>query len=141
MKTCMKLKSRLVAVATLLLVASTGTSHAGLVLNGRGLELVEEGGIFDRGNLSARGAEFATPSLANPAHTIPHLNDRTYGNGTSWLADGVNANGHAFAGIAFGETLTTVNSIAFGRDNLGGFSDRTLGLYTLQVHAGCQPRD
>ena len=139
MKTCMKLKSRLVAVATLLLVASTGTSHAGLVLNGRGLELVEEGGIFDRGNLSSRGAEFATPSLANPAHTIPHLNDRTYGNGTSWLADGVNANGHAFAGISFGETLTTVNSIAFGRDNLGGFSDRTLGLYTLQYTQVANP--
>ena len=142
MKTCMKLKSWLVAVATLLLVASTGTSHAGLVLSGGGLVLVEEGGTFDAGNLSAGGAAFATPSFpAPPAHTIDNLNDLTYGNSSSWLADGVNANGDAFAGITFGATLKTVNSIAFGRDNLGGHSDRTLGLYTLQYTQFANPQN
>jgi hypothetical protein len=118
MKTCTKLGSWLVVVATLLLVASTGTSHAGLVLSGGGLVLVEEGGTFDAGNLSAGASPFATPSHAASAHTIPHLNDLTYGNNNSWLAAGVNANGDAFAGITFGATLKTVNSIAFGRDNL-----------------------
>jgi len=68
MKTCMILKSWLVAVATLLLVASTGTSHAGLALNGGGLVIIEEGGIFGTGTLSASGVAFATPSGVLPSH-------------------------------------------------------------------------
>ena len=51
MNTCMILKSWLVAVGTLLLVAPTGTPHAGLALKGGGLVLIEEGGMFGAGTL------------------------------------------------------------------------------------------
>ncbi|MBK8285974.1 MAG: choice-of-anchor D domain-containing protein [Ahniella sp.] len=63
-----------------------------------------------------------------PAHSIAHLTDGQYGNDFSWVND-VPA---PFAGVALGASRS-VNQIAFGRDNTGGFSgDRTFGVFTLQ---------
>jgi hypothetical protein len=55
------------------------------------------------------------------------LNDGLYGNEHSWIND-IPA---PFAGVSLGASIT-VGYIAFGRDNTGVFTDRTLGLYTLQ---------
>lgn len=127
--------SRLAAVrrAALLLLGiffAAGSANAGLVLSGGGLTLVEEGGSIAPGNLAATGTAFAKDLLPGyPAsHTIPGLNDQLPGNSKSWIGESIDT----FAGIRFGATPVPVSSIAFGRDNTGGFTDRTPGLYTLQ---------
>lgn len=109
-------------------VASTG-----LTLSGGGLRLVEEGPVLASApmNLARQpgAAPFVIDSLAgSPIHSYLNLTDGLYGNSNSWIG---NSGSPAFAGVRFGG-LYSVSSFAFGRDNLGQFSDRTLGLYTLQ---------
>jgi parallel beta-helix repeat protein len=113
--------------------------HAGVVLSGGGLTLVEEGGTIASGNLAASGTAFAKDLLPGfPAHTISNLNDQLFGNGESWIGNSTGT----FAGISLGATPVTISSIAFGRDNtIGGFTDRTLGLYTLQYTTQPNPTD
>ncbi len=95
---------------------------------------VEEGGTMDAaGNLAlaSKGAvAFAKDLLPGyaPTHTIPNLNNGTYGNSSSWIGNSLNS----FCGINLGATPVTVGGLAFGRDNTGGFTDRTLGTYTVQ---------
>ena len=110
--------------------ALSASAHAGVVLSGGGLTLVEEGGGIAPGNLAATGAAFAKDVLPGYAsHQIPNLNDHLFGNAESWIG---NTTG-TFAGVSFGATAVQVSSIAFGRDNNnGGLTDRTLGTYTLQ---------
>jgi predicted outer membrane repeat protein len=109
---------------------STGPAGADVVLSGGGLTLVEEGGVIAPGNLAATGTAFAKDllDLDNSPHTISGLNDQQFGNSSSWIGE----TSGTFAGISLGATPTSVSSIAFGRDNNVGFSDRTLGVYTLQ---------
>jgi len=109
------------------------TTSSGLTLSGGGLTLVEEGpfGGSAPTNLARLpgAAPFVIDSLAGyPIHDFSHLNDGTYGNANSWIG---NSGSPGYAGIRFGG-LFTISSFAFGRDNLGTFNDRTLGLYTLQ---------
>ena len=101
--------------------ASTGT-----------LQLVEQGGSLDAANNLARAAgavAFAKDVLQGYAvHTIPHLNDGLYSNNYSWIGNSLNS----YCGISFGASPKTVRGIAWGRDNTGTYSDRTLGTYTVQ---------
>ncbi len=112
--------------------ASSVTS-AGIVLSGGGLSLVEEGpfGGAPPMNLARQpgSVPFVIDSLAGyPIHDFLHLNDGAYGNSFSWIG---NSGSPGYAGIRFSAT-NAVSSIAFGRDNTGGFADRALGTYTLQ---------
>jgi hypothetical protein len=125
------------AVAAVVLMASP--ARAVVTLSGGGLVLAEQGGTFDASNVA--GASFGAipfsssdlgPEISQPFHVAANLNDETYGNSFSWI--GGNTNPFApqiFAGVAL-DGAFTLQSIAFGRDNLGSFGDRSLGLYTLQ---------
>ncbi|HEX2750428.1 MAG TPA: lamin tail domain-containing protein, partial [Verrucomicrobiales bacterium] len=114
-----------------------------VVLTGGGLALAEEAGSMDAANdlaLASKGAvAFAKDLLGNgayaPTHTIPNLNNGTYGNASSWIGDTANS----FCGISLGATPVTLRSIAFGRDNTAGFTDRSLGLFTLQYTTVANP--
>ena len=113
--------------------ATSAATSSGIVLTGGGLSLVEEGpfGGAPPMNLARQpgSVPFVIDSLAGyPIHDYLHLNDGSYGNSYSWIG---NSGTPGYAGIRFGDS-NTITSIAFSRDNLGTFSDRTLGTYTLQ---------
>lgn len=114
------------------------TAHAVVTLSGGGLVLAEQGGTFAPNNVagaSLGAIPFSSsdlgPQLGIPFHIAANLNDETYGNSNSWIGGDVNPYPAPFAGVALDGSFT-LQSIAFGRDNLGAFGDRTLGLYTLQ---------
>lgn len=115
---------------TCLLLLCTHGAHAALSLSGGGLALIAEGGTLPADNLAEGGTPFAKDVIAGfpNLHSIAHLNDRNYGNGKSWIGGSTGS----FSGISLGDAPVTLNGFAFGRDNTGGFTDRTLGLYTLQ---------
>lgn len=100
----------------IVLVQQSGTQTAAT-----NLALAANGGTAIAKDLLGNGS-FA------PTHTIPNLNNGTYGNPSSWIGNSANW----ACGISFGATLKTVASIAFGRDNTNTFADRTNGTYTLQ---------
>ncbi|HEX2751096.1 MAG TPA: hypothetical protein VHM91_24015, partial [Verrucomicrobiales bacterium] len=94
------------------------------------LTLVTTGGTMGAGNIGLTSTAFAKDLLGGgsfPAHSIPHLNDGIYGNPNSWIGDSESS----FAGLNFNGSFT-VNHVAFGRDNTGGFADRAGGTYLLQ---------
>jgi hypothetical protein len=112
---------------------TAATTSSGLVLSGGGLTLVEEGppGGTVPMNLARQpgAAPFVINSLSGfPIHNFIGLTDGVYGNNNSWIGDSGNP---GYAGVRFGG-LSAISGLAFGRDNTGGFSDRTLGLYTVQ---------
>ena len=112
----------------------------GLILKGGGLKLIGEGpvgGVVPANLARAPGATpFVIDSLAGYAiHDYLHLNDGVYGNANSWIG---NSGSPGYAGIKLGG-LHTVHSIAFGRDNTGQLTDRTLGTYTLQYTSVALP--
>ena len=95
------------------------------------MTLVEIGGALTEDDLARAPAAlpFAIDSLEGfPQHNVIGLNDGIYGNLNSWIG---NSGSLGFAGISLGGKFT-VSSIAFGRDNLGTYGDRCLGVYTLQ---------
>jgi hypothetical protein len=112
-----------------------------------GPELVEQGGSFAPQNLAQRpqAKPFASSCLEHPLHRVEHLNDGSYGNSRSWIADGV---GRQFAGINLGGKFV-IDSFAFGRDNGGDltadrpdpYADRCAGTYMLQVTAVENPNE
>ncbi len=120
--------------------ATAPTAIDGIVLNGGGLTLVEEG-PFDGTppmNLARQpgAAPFVIDSLAGyPNHNFVGLTDGVYGNGNSWIG---NSGNPGFAGVSFGG-LFTISGLAFGRDNLGAYTDRALGVYTLQYTRVASP--
>lgn len=80
------------------------------------------------------------PEIGVDFHLAENLNDGFYGNANSWI--GGNTNPFApdiFAGVAF-EEATSIDRIAWGRDNGNDFTDacggqcedRSLGTYTIQ---------
>ncbi len=103
-----------------------------------GLTLAEQGGTIGVGNLGTTGTAFALDIIAGgafaPTHTIPNVNNGTFGNASSWIGDSPNS----FVGIGFGSPLS-IASFAFGRDNLGALGDRAVGLYTIQFTADPNP--
>lgn len=113
--------------------AGRSTQVDGLKLTGGGLVLQESrvAGSTVPPNLARQAGvvPFVIDSLAGIAiHNYLHLNDGIYGNNNSWIG---NSGNPGYAGLRFGG-LFTIRNIAFGRDNLGAFADRCLGLYTLQ---------
>jgi hypothetical protein len=120
--------------------ATSAATSSGIALNGGGLALVEEGppGGAVPMNLARQPGvtPFVIDSLAGyPIHDFTHLNDGVYGNANSWIG---NSGNPGYAGLCFGG-LFTIQSIAFGRDNLGAYDDRTFGLYTLQYTRVASP--
>jgi hypothetical protein len=123
---------------------------SGEVLNGYeitgGITLVEEGGSMGSGNVAAASdgsLPFAIDSLTGyDAHSIPHINDGKYGNDYSWIGVATSETlGQGFVGVNFGEACE-ITSIAFGRDNTGGFYDlRILGTYRLQYTTSADPNE
>jgi hypothetical protein len=128
-----------------LLAAQVPAAQAGVVLSGGGLALAEQGGTFDANNVA--GASFGAVPFASsalgvqygfpvPLHHVVAINDETFGNGNSWIGDDFDAN--PFVGVALDGTFT-LQSVAFGRDNLNAFADRNLGLYELQYTTVASP--
>ena len=114
-----------------LVLALAGAAHGGLVVNGGGLVLVQQGGTFDAGNLAQGATPFALDQLSAYGHLTVELNDQTYGNSSSWIGNGATAptlsyGNRAFTGINLGAAPVPVSSIAFGRDNTGVLTDRNL---------------
>ena len=133
----MRLVDTLLSCAVVLAVANVAT--AGVVLTGGGLVLAEQGGTLDAGTdlaLAANGATaFGTSEHPAPVHAVAHANDGLYGNGNSWLPMLDGSDPSPFIGISVGSATTSLQSIAFGRDNGGEahtYADRWSGLYTLQ---------
>jgi Lamin Tail Domain/CotH kinase protein len=98
------------------------------------LTRVEEGGTMDAAAnlaLATRGsvpfAKDLLPGYPN-THTIDRLNNGTYGNSSSWIGNSANS----FCGVSIGAAPVMIAGLAFGRDNTGGFTDRTNGTYTIQ---------
>lgn len=119
---------------------TSATTSSGIVLTGGGLTLVEEGppgGTVPMNLARAAGsAPFVIDSLSGfPIHNFTGLTDGVYGNNNSWIG---NTGSPGYAGVRFAG-LSTVSGVAFGRDNTGTFSDRTLGIYTLQYTRVASP--
>jgi hypothetical protein len=120
--------------------AAPSAASSGVVLTGGGLTLVREGpfGGSPLMNLARQpgAAPFVIDSLAGyPIHNAVGLTDGLYGNSHSWIG---NSGSPGYAGVRFGG-LYTISGFAFGRDNLGAYSDRTLGTYALQVTRVASP--
>ena len=141
------MKSVICSLAIVLPLAFCHQLRAQLDLTGT-IVLAEQGGSFDAGNLSTLGGSTAFTNgdlgdtLGLGFHQDFNLNDGTYGNGASWIGDFTQApapnEAPSFGGIAFAAPQN-VQSFAFGRDNPGTFTDRTLGLYTLQWTSAAAP--
>ena len=97
------------------------------------LSYVSSGGTFStefvnvaaaaNGAVAFAGSEYGTP------HFTANLNDGLYGNSNSWLAAPVGQvlsyeDLFVSAGVIF-SAPATITSLAFGRDNTGGFTDRS----------------
>jgi hypothetical protein len=82
------------------------------------------------------------PALGLPFHRAVNLNDGFYGNANSWIPNFIGGDLAPFAGINFGRRIALRN-VAWGRDNgdtgEGNFTDRTLGVYVLQVTTVANP--
>lgn len=104
----------------LALFASASATHAQFAL-------AETGGTFrtDATNYATSGTAFSSGEIGVAPHSTAGLNDGTYGNANSWIGSGASS-----AGIVF-SSGSTLASFAFGRDNLGTYSDRNAGTYNI----------
>ena len=126
--------SNAVQATGLRIVTSSGNVIDDLcVFGSTSMTLVEEGGAIASTNLANGKTALALDQLqpGGPSHTIPHLIDQTFGNGNSWISGGatavtLNYGNRAWVGVSLGATALGVGGIAFGRDNPGSFTDRTL---------------
>jgi hypothetical protein len=122
---------------TLLLIPLASAVHADLTLS-PGMTFVEEGGALGAGNTGTTGTAFALDLIGNgafaPTHTIPNVNNGTFGNGSSWIGDSPSS----YVGVGFGAPVN-IAGFAFGRDNTGAFNDRSAGSYTVQFTTDANP--
>lgn len=127
------MKSKLLITTAAMLVPLIHSSHA---QNANGsFSIVQEGGAIGAGNLGTGGTAFAKDIIAGgafaPTHTIPNINNGTFGNGSSWIGDSANS----WVGIGF-STAQSFSGLAFGRDNTGFYNEfndaRILGNYIVQ---------
>ena len=98
---------------------SVHAEPAGGGTNG-GLVLVEPGGSIAAQDLALAangGTAIAKDLLGNgayaPTHTIPNLNNGTYGNGSSWIGNSANS----WAGIGLGATTLDLSSYVLAASN------------------------
>ncbi len=104
------------------------------------LTLVQTNGTIMTTNYcrQAGAVAFAKDVLpAPPSHTIPHVNDGVFGNSNSWIGNTLNS----FCGVSFGATAVNIGSVAWGRDNTGGYTDRSAGTYTLEYTTVPNPNE
>lgn len=105
--------------------------------------------VPDNPALSSQGTiAFGSSELDFGIHFINNINDGLYGNSSSWIANfaGDPPDEDPFVGLQFSQA-TPINSIAWGRDNgndverdpAGPFTDRALGVYTLQITQVANP--
>ncbi len=137
--------NRSVLPLTLLLAPFAVTVHAQITLS-PGLVFAEQGGLFDAGNFATSGTAFAKDLIGGgafaPTHTIPNLNNGTYGNSSSWIGDSA----PSYAGIGLA-SLQNIASFAFGRSNVtsgdpcggGVCTDRSAGDYTIEFTTDPDP--
>ncbi len=122
---------------TLLFLTLASCLRAELVLS-PGLTFVMEGGVLDAGNIANTGTAFAKDLIGGgayaPTHTIPNVNNGSYGNGSSWIGDSAGS----YVGIGFSSSQT-IASFAFGRDNTNALLDRSAGTYTIQTTSDSDP--
>jgi hypothetical protein len=64
----------------------------------------------------------------NGSHHASHVNDGLYGNEASWISNSA----YSWIKIDLGK-LTNINTVTFGRDRLGNYSDRNPGQFTIAV--------
>lgn len=121
-------------VFVLSLACAASALQAGVVTTS-GITLAEEGGTFAAGNLATSGTAFAKDEIGVGPHSIPNLNNGSFGNSSSWIA----GTRDSFVGINLGASPVAVSRVAFGRDSLGMYSDRNLGTYTLQYTTAANP--
>jgi hypothetical protein len=131
----MGLRTGLLLAFVFLLFGATGRAWAGVVLSGGGLTLVSEGDSADVLNLAPGKTPFAKDTFPLPPHALASVNDGTYGQASSWLAGSPDS----FVGIQLGATTQWIGGFAFGRDNVGDNTDRSLGFYTLQYTTVANP--
>lgn len=127
----------ILASSAILLTPMVSRVHAGLTLSAD-LTFAEQGGTLGAGNLGTSGTAFAKDLLGNggfaPTHTIPNVNNGTFGNASSWIGNSANS----YVGVGFG-VAQTIASFAFGRDNTGAFGDRAAGTYTIEYTNDADP--
>ena len=93
-------------------------------------------GEFDKSqDLTYQGNGSARPAVAkdtipgyNEIHRAANVNDGLYGSGASWVSKSKNS----WIKIDLGK-VTTINTVAFGRDRLGNFNDRDPGQFVISV--------
>jgi len=105
--------------------------------------LVQTGGTFrtDATNLARTANFYGQDELDLGVHFRSKINDGAYGNSSSWIGDEVydedqnvitDSSSTSFVGVTFDSGAVSVGSIAFGRDNLGDFTDRVPASYLVQ---------
>jgi hypothetical protein len=131
----MKRSSPFLPVGLSLFALAALPAHAQLTLN-------QIGGSIGAGNYGTLGttSAFAFDLLGNgsfaPTHTIPNVNNGTFGNSSSWIGNSANS----FVGLNFGAVPVPVGQVAWGRDNTpGGLFDRTAGQFTLNYTQVANP--
>lgn len=72
----------------------------------------------------------STISGYDTIHKAEYLTDGKYGNGSSWI--GAVGQGASTATIDLG-SVQTFRAISFGRDRLGGFSERNPGVFSVEA--------
>lgn len=92
--------------------------------------------MIKAGNLATGKTAFAQNEIGIAPHAIAKVNDGLFGNANSWIAEAE----PSYIGVVLGTQPVTVNRLAFGRDNTtAGYTDRTLGLYTLEFTTASDP--
>jgi autotransporter-associated beta strand protein len=99
-----------------------------------GLTLLQEGGTPVPDNLAPEGIAFSKDEIGGAPHSRTGVNDGTYGNASSWIGGTANS----FVGITLA-AASTIDRIAFGRDNTGVIADRAMGRYALQYTTVANP--
>ena len=97
------------------------------------LSPVEDGGVIDSDNLGVPGVPFAKDTVGG--RSVGALNDQTFGDESAWIG----STGDNFVGLNLGALPRTIRSFAFGRDNTGVETDRSLGVFTVQLTDVAEP--
>ena len=98
-------------------------------------------GIPNNAALALNGATaFGSSELQSEGRLIANVNDGSYGDASSWIADVDGGDESPYIGVRFGREVA-IREIAFGRDNgddtdltpPGSHTNRVMGVYILQV--------
>ena len=106
-----------------------------ITFDGNEGERFDSSNAFPNAALAANGAIPFTsgdlgPELNIGFHIVDNVNDGKYGNSNSWISGSEDE--VPFLGVDLGGMID-ITSVAWGRDNLGQFADRSDGVYELQV--------